>query len=422
MSQLAELSAIERITSLLDEHSFMELNACVSEGVITGYGLIQNRLVYIYSQDVHNTEGISKQHIQKIQALYQLAEKKNAPIIACFDCKGVPLAQGNDVMEALCALYQISIHAAQRLSQISVIFGTCAGSNAILASLSDFVFQLKQASFFLQPPNTLDQNHVDRCNTASASFCANHGLVDFVAETEGELIKQVRQLISFLPSKQRIPIKPMQSQDDPNRKMTKCSTFSTDCIAACKDLVDDGMFLQVKQAYAPELVTGFAYLYGYPVGIIANAKERLSANACHKMTGFVKQCDAYHIPVITLTNIIGYQTTIAEEERLLPALQELIQTLTLASIPKINCIVGAAYGSAAIAMQAKQVGSDLVFALEGTRMGTMPMEFEHHCMPQQTVVSTAIEEAAKKGFVDRIIAPETLRQHLCYAIELFSHQ
>ena len=209
MSSTAQLSAKERILSLVDEHSFVEVGAYVTkrstdfnlqqkevpaDGVITGYGVIDGKLVYVYSQDVTSMNGtVGEMHAKKICQIYDLALKVGAPVIGLIDCAGFRLQEATDALNAFGELYVKKTMASGMLPQITGVFGTCGGGSTILASLSDFIFMEKQnGRLFVNSPNTLENNHRSKCDTSSATYCAEAGLVDVLGEDEASVLQSLR--------------------------------------------------------------------------------------------------------------------------------------------------------------------------------------------------------------------------------------
>lgn len=461
MSNTAHLSARERILTLLDNNSFVEVGAMVtkrstdfnmqqeevpSDGVITGYGVIDGNLVYVYGQDVTAMNGtMGEMHAKKIAHLYGLALKVGAPVIGLIDCAGLRLQEATDALAGFGEIYLKQSLASGVIPQITAIFGTCGGGCAVSASLSDFVFmEEKSAKLFVNAPNTVLGNNQGKCDTAAASFMAEAGVVDFVFEDETSVLTNIRELVIILPSNNEDDASYEECTDNLNRTLPSFDSKLSDVTLALADISDNGFFMEVKKAYAREMVTGFIRLNGMTVGAIANRMAVVDENGktvakfdgslttagCYKAEKFVEICDAYNIPILTLTNVTGYSATMTEARTIAIASAKLTYAFANATVPKINLITEKAYGSAYITMNSKHIGADMVFALENAEIGTMDADLAVQIMyPKDTAIrkekaaeykalQQSATSAAKRGYVDAIIASDSTRQHLIYAFEM----
>lgn len=467
MSTTAQMSAKERISALLDANSFVEIGALVtkrntdfnlqgkeapSDGVVTGYGLIHGSLVYVYAQDASVLNGtMGEMHAKKITRLYDFALKVGAPVIGLVDCAGLRLQEATDALAAFGDVYLKQTQASGIIPQITAIVGNCGGGSAVLASISDFVFmEEKNAKLFVNAPNTLDGNNVNKCDTAAASYMAAKGVADFVCSDEEALYENIRELMAVLPYNNTEEATGETDTDDLNRQLDNISGELTDTSLALADISDNGLLIEVKKDYAREMVTGFIRLNGMTVGAIANRtaildekgktaakfEDRLTTAGCYKAEHFVKFCDAFHIPVFTLTNVSGYAATVQEAGSIAIAAAKLTYAFANATVPKINVITEKAYGSAYITMNSKHIGADLVYALEGAKIGTMDSNLAVQIMyadelkgasaakiskekaSEYDELCQSATSAAKRGYVDAVLAPETLRQHLLYGFEM----
>ena len=467
MSTTAQMSARDRIIALLDANSFVEIGALVtkrntdfnlqekeapSDGVITGYGVIHGSLAYVYAQDVSVMNGtMGEMHARKITALYELALKVGAPVIGLVDCAGLRLQEATDALAAFGDIYLKQAQASGVVPQITAVFGNCGGGSAVLASMSDFVFvEEKGGKLFVNAPNTLDGNSTGKCDTAAAGYMAEKGVADFVCEGEAALLENIRELMSVLPYNNTEEAAGETDTDDLNRTLDNLSAELEDAALALADISDNGLFVEVKKAYAKEMVTGFIRLNGMTIGAVANRtaildengkasskfEDRLTTAGCYKAESFVKFCDAFGIPVLTLTNVSGYAATVAEASGIGIAAAKLTYAFVNATVPKINVVTGKAYGSAYITMNSKHIGADLVYALEDAKIGTMDAELAVQIMyadelkgagaadlkaakaKEYDAQTQSSHAAAKRGYVDAILAPATLRQYLLYGFEM----
>lgn len=461
MSNTNALSAKDRIAALVDENSFVEIGANITrrstdfnmqeksvpaDGVVTGYGLIQNNPVYIYSQDASAMNGtIGEMHAGKIAHVYELAMKTGVPVIGLIDCAGMRLQESTDALAGFGKIYRMKAKASGIVPQISAIFGNCGGGVAILAAMSDFTFmEQKEAKLFVNSPNTLEDNYTAKLDTAAADFQKGASVVDFVAEGETELLSSVRELITVLPANNNDTAFSDECMDDLNREVADFAAEIADPAVALADLGDNNFFMEVKKDYAKEMVTGFLCFDGITVGAVANRtaafdeegkttasyEARLTTAGCEKAASFVKTCDAFNIPVLTLTNVEGFATSVEEEKTIATAAAKLTAAFAEADVPKVNLITGNAYGSAYIAMNSKHIGADMVFALPDANIGMMDAEVAARIMysddegadlaekAAEFAKQSGTEAAAARGYVDSVIEPVSARKQLLYAFEM----
>lgn len=468
MSKMSQLSAMDRIKSLLDENSFVEIGASVTrrstdfnlqeksvpaDGVITGYGTIDCNLVYVYSQDASKLGGsLGEMHAKKIAGIYDMAMKVSAPVIGLIDCAGLRLQEATDALEGFGKLYQKQTMASGVILQISAVFGTCGGGSAISAALSDFTFMVEEGSkLFVNSPNALAGNYIEKCDTSSAKYQAKSGLVDFTGEDELDVLSQIRTLISILPASNEDNDSYEECTDDLNRLVPSFADYVKDPALALADISDNHKFVEVKKEYAKSMVTGFIRLNGMTVGVVANREllfdemgkvvdtygAALTTGGARKAESLVSFCDAFNIPLLTLTNVTGYGAGKCSEKGLAKAVAKLTYAFANATVPKVNFIVGKAYGSAYVTMNSKHIGADLVFALPDTEVGLMEPKEAAEIIYAEEIAdsenSTALirektaeyrklqgsgESAAKRGYIDNIILPEEARKHLAFAFDM----
>ncbi|NLL72089.1 MAG: carboxyl transferase [Clostridiales bacterium] len=462
MSNTTQLSARERITTLLDGNSFVEIGALVTkrstdfnleqkdvpnDGVITGYGLIDGKPVYVYSQDSSSLGGsIGEMHAKKIAHVYDLALKIGAPVIGLIDSTGMRLQEATDALNGLGVIYQKQVMASGVIPQISAIFGNCGGGQAVMASLSDFLFiENKNARLFLQTPDSLQGNYKQKLDTSSADYNSKYGTVDYVGSTDVEVLNKIRELINVLPSNNEDDGCFTECNDDLNRILPEFANELEDTKRAIIDISDNNYFFETKSQYAKEMVTGFIRLNGVTVGAIANRTKilddtgkvienfdsTLSTDGCKKASAFVRFCDAFQIPILTLTNVSGYKADVDEEKTIAKAAAELTYAFADATVAKVNLVIGKAYGSAYINMNSKHIGCDYVFALPDAQIGMMDAKLAAQIMydgEKDEVINEKASEyaslqngalsAARRGYVDNIIEPDTVRKHLIYAFEM----
>lgn len=461
MSNSNTMSAKDRIASLVDENSFVELGAGITkrstdfnmqeksvpaDGVITGYGLIQNNPVYVYSQDASALNGtIGEMHANKIAHIYELAMKTGVPVIGLIDCAGMRLQESTDALAGFGQIYKMKAKASGVIPQISAIFGNCGGGVAVMAAMSDFTFmEQNNGKLFVNSPNTLEGNYTDKLDTASADFQKTASVVDVICDGEAEVFENVRNLVSILPENNNEIGGMEECLDDLNRLVPDFAAEVKDPAAALEDLGDNNFFLELKKDFAKEMVTGFISLDGMTVGCVANRtavygedgseqesfEARLTSDGCDKAASFIKTCDAFNIPVLTLTNVEGFATTVEEEKTIASKAAALTAAFAEADVPKVNLITGNAYGSAYITMNSKHIGADMVFALPDAKIGMMDAQVAAKIMyaddkdadlaakAAEFAAQSGTEAAAARGYIDSIISPEAARKQLIFAFEL----
>ncbi len=454
--------ASQRITALLDENSFVEIGALVtaratdfnmkpsetpSDGCITGYGVIGGKPVYVYSQDASVMNGtVGEMHAKKITSLYSLAMKTGAPVIGLIDSAGVRLQEAADALAALGEIYASQSAASGVIPQITAVLGSCGGGLALFPALTDFTFMAKSdAKLFVNAPNALDGNVITKCDSSSADFQSKEsGLVDAAAD-ESAVIAKIRELIAFLPSNNNEGGDVVECRDDLNRVNPEIAGCAGDTSIALSILADDNDFLEVRTEYGKDMVTGFLKLDGVTVGAVANRSEIcdedgkvaekldavLSAEGCEKAADFVSFCDAFDIPVLTLTNVKGYKATVDSEKRIAKAAGRLTYTFANATVPKVNVIVGKAFGTAAVAMNSKAVGADITMAWTGAQIGTMESKLAAKIMydgqgadvinekaAEYEALQLSAGSAARRGYVDQIIEAADTRKYVLGAFEM----
>ena len=462
MSNATQSLASTRITSLLDANSFVEIGKSVtarstdfnmtekkapSDGVITGYGVIDGNLVYVYSQDASVLNGtVGEMHAKKISALYDLAIKTGAPVIGLVDCAGMRLQEATDALEAFGGIYFKQTMASGMIPQITAVFGTCGGGMAVVPALTDFTFiEAKKGKMFVNSPNALDGNYTEKCDTAAADYQSKEtGLIDAV-ESEEEILAEIRQLVSFLPSNFEDNDSFAECTDDLNRACEDIAACAGDTSIALSRIADNGIFFETKRDYGKDVVTGFLRVNGMTVGAVANRTEvydaegekteefdgTLSARGARKAAGFVKFCDAFDIPVLTLTNATGFNATVCSEKVMAKSIGELVHAFASATVPKVNVIIGKAYGTAYVAMNSKSVGADIVYAWDNAEIGMMDASMAAKIMypgSEASVINekaaeyrelqSSVESAAARGYVDTVIAPADTRKYVIGAFEM----
>lgn len=455
--------ASQRIAALLDDNSFVEIGGLVtaratdfnlkpnetpSDGCITGYGVINGNLVYVYSQDASVLNGtIGEMHAKKITNLYDLAMKTGAPVIGLIESAGLRLQEATDALAAFGGIYLKQTMASGVIPQITAVFGTCGGGLGLFPTMTDFTFmEEKNAKLFVNAPNALDGNVITKCDSSSAKFQAEEsGIVDVVAD-EATILEKVRELVSFLPANNEDDASFLEDcTDDLNRVNPEIAGCVGDTSVALSILADDNNFFEVKSGYAKNMVTGFLRLDGVTVGAVANRSEIcdeegkvaekldavLTAEGCEKAAEFVNFCDAFGIPVLTLTNVKGYEATLASEKTIAKAAAKLTYAFANATVPKVNVVIGKALGTAYVVMNSKAIGADITMAWPDAQIGAMDGKLAAKIMydgqgadvinekaAEYEALTLNVTSAAKRGYVDQIVNAADTRKYVIGAFEM----
>lgn len=462
MSTNKENLAMQRIVKLVDENSFMEIGSQVtarntdfnlsadktpSDGVIIGHGLVDGNLVFIYSQDASVLGGtIGEMHAKKIASVYDMAMKMGAPVVGFIDCGGIRLQESVDALDGFGQIYAKEAAASGVVPQICGVFGNCGGGLAVVPALCDFAFlEESKGRMFLNTPDSIPGNRIEKCDTAAASFQSEeNGCIDAIG-SEDEIIEKMRSLLTILPGNNEGDVYTDEYDDDLNRVCESLDTMKGDPRYVLSEISDGHVFFETKADYAKNMVTGFIKLNGMTVGAVANCTQvydeegkkteefpmSLSARGCEKAAEFVQYCDAFSIPVLTLTNANGFKACKCSERRLAKALAKMTYAFANATTAKVNLITGEAYGSAYVSMNSKSIGADLCYAWKDAKVGMMDAklaakimypeadasELEKKAKEYEALQSTA-EAAARRGYVDLLIDPADTRKYLVAAFEM----
>lgn len=457
-----ENAASARIASLLDAGSFVEIGGAVTarstdfnmqekdtpaDGVITGYGVIDGNLVYVYSQDATVLNGaIGEMHAKKIANIYDMAMKMGAPVIGLVDCAGFRLQEATDALEAFGNLYLKQSMASGVIPQITAIFGTCGGGLALVPALTDFTFmEASDAKLFMNSPNAIPGKEISKLDTSSAEYQSEKsGLVDVVG-TEAEILENIRALICMLPCNNEENVAYDECTDDLNRACEGIENAVEDTAIALASISDSNVFFETKKNFAKDMVTGFIRLNGMTVGAVANRSKvynenaevvaefdgSLSAHGARKAAEFITFCDAFNIPILSLTNVSGFKAGKCEERNLAREAAKLTYAFANATVPKVNVVIGKAFGSAYVAMNSKSIGADIVYAWTTAEIGMMDANLAAKIMYANSDSATVKEKAAeyrelqssplsaaRRGYVDTIIEPADTRKYVIGAFEM----
>lgn len=451
-----------RIASLLDPQSFVEIGAYVksrstdynmqkketpADGVVTGYGTIEDRLVYVYSQDASVLGGaVGEMHAAKIVALYRKAVEVGSPVIGIIDSQGLRLQELTDALAGYGKIYAAQAQASGVIPQITVVAGTAAGGAAVIPGLSDFTFMIdKQSKVFVSSANAMEKGTDFDAIAAASVHGAKTGLADFVCADEAECFAKVRALVDMLPANNGEDAPIYENLDDLNRVSDVLNAVvpedgsGFDVRGVLAELADASQFLEVKAEYAKNMVVGFMRLNGGTVGVVANnsVEEQgvLTVGACRKAAQFVRFCDAFELPILTVTDTVGFVASKDEENAgLAQAAAELTSAFAQATVAKVNLITGKAYGSAAMVMNSKETGADVVLAWPSAEVAVMNAQSAARILyaeelsqgadlAEKTAEAAELSTpyaAAARGSVDDIIEPAQTRKHLLVAFGMLA--
>ncbi len=451
--------ALDRISALLDANSFVEIGGLVtarstdfnasaakepSDGVVTGYGTAEGRLVYVYSQDPDVLGGtIGEMHAKKITNIYRLAAKMGAPVVGLLDCKGLRLQESTDALAALGSIFRYQAKLSGVIPQIVGIFGTSGGGVSLIPAAADFVFMEKEkARLFITAPDALEGNSKDKCDPSAAAEQAQMGNVDFIGSNV-EVFAAMRRLLAVLPANWRDEGVFDVCTDDLNRAVPDIKAYQKDTLGILSQVSDGGEVLEMGKENGASVVTAFIKLNGVTVGSVASRLAgtkngesvsfdgRLCPCGVRKAAKFIRFCDAFNIPVLTIAQTEGFKQKMKAEDVLPKAAARLIYAYATATVPKVTLAVGRSYGSAGIILGSKAVGADIVYAWPDAEIGTMDPKQAAKIMFEGADADTLKKEAdayntlqqsassaASRGYVDTIISEADTRKYLIGAFEM----
>ena len=442
-----------RMASIFDEGTFVEIGKYAKasanefnnqsnefEGVLTGYGAIDGRLVFAFAQDFSRMKGaVGEMHAKKIAALYELAIKNSAPVIGVFDSAGAYVLEGVAALSGYGKIMNCVSRANGIIPQIAVIAGVCSGSMATIASMFDFTIACEDnGEFYVNPPFIMNkkENGKELGSIKSASKC---GLIDYICAGEACAYAKVRELLGYLPQNCADGTVYTMSNDEINRLTPEVesivNTDGYDMKSVLASISDNAVFCERADMYAPEMLTGFITLNSMVVGIVANAPSvnggRITADAAKKAAKHIAFCDNFDIPILTLVDTEGYDISVESEKApYSDALAELAYGFSVSDNAKVSVVLGKAYGAAYTLMCSKSLGADIAFALDSAKISVMPTDSavafvnggkvtdEQRAEWDATMASPVL--AARNGDIDDIISYGELRQRVAAAFEMLS--
>ena len=458
------MTARERIEALLDKGTFNELDKFVNhrctnfgmekkqipgDGMVTGYGKIDGRPVFVYAYDftVHGGS-LSETNAAKIVKVQQLALKNGAPVIALNDSGGARIQEGVGSLSGYASIFYQNTIASGVIPQISAILGPCAGGACYSPALTDFIFMVKEKShMFITGPDvvkTVTHEEVDKEELGGAyAHSSKSGVTHFMCNTEEETMLAIRELLSFLPSNNMEDAPLIPCTDDARRQAEELQTvipedpnIPYDIKDIIEPVMDNQDFFEVMPHFAKNIVVGFARLNGRSVGVVANQPAYLAGvldiDASDKAARFIRFCDCFNIPLITFEDVPGFLPGVTQEHNgIIRHGAKIVYAYAEATVPKITLITRKAYGGAYIVMSSKQTGADINLAYPQAEIAVMGAEgavniLYRNVTPEEK--SGLIQEyefkfsnpyrAAERGFIDEIIMPRDTRYKLIQALEM----
>ncbi len=458
-----KLTARERIELLLDDGSFEEFDMFVAhrctdfgmdkdrpagDGVVTGWGTINGRIVYVFSQDFTVMGGsVSETHGQKICKIMDMAVQNGAPIIGLNDSGGARIQEGVASLAAYGEVFQRNITASGVVPQISVIMGPCAGGAVYSPAMTDFIFMVKDSSYmFVTGPDVVKTVTNEMVSAEELGGASTHtrksSVADGAFENDVEALAEVRRLVDFLPlnNREKPPVRPFF--DDVNRVEDSLDTLIPDNPNAPYDmkelilkLADEGDFYEIQEEFAKNILTGFIRMEGSTVGVVANQPMVLAGcidiDSARKAARFVRFCDAFEIPILTLIDVPGFLPGTSQEYGgVIKHGAKLLYAYGEANVPKVTVITRKAYGGAYVVMSSKHLAADFNYAWPTAEIAVMgakgATEIIHRADlgdAEKTAKHTQDYEerfanpfvAAEKGFIDEVIMPHSTRKRVCRA-------
>lgn len=467
-----KLTARERLNKLFDESTFVELDAFVKhrcsnfgmekqeipgEGVVTGYGKVDGRLVCAFAQDFTVLGGsLGEMHAKKIVKVMDMAMKVGAPVVGLNDSGGARIQEAVDALAGYGEIFYKNTIASGVVPQISAIMGPCAGGAVYSPALTDFIYMVEQTSqMFITGPQVIKTVTGEEVSAEELGGANTHnatsGVAHFMAFDDDDCINQIRKLLSFLPSNnaEKTPI--IESVDNPNRLSEVLNSIIPDDSNKPYDMkeiiyevVDEGEFYEVQPLFAQNIITGFARINGESIGIIANQPKfmagALDIDASDKSARFIRTCDAFNIPIVNFVDVPGFLPGTSQEYGgIIRHGAKMLYSYSEATVPKITVITRKAYGGSYLAMCSKDLGADMVFAWPTGEVAVMgpngaaniifkndiknakdPKEMRNIKIKEYTDEFATPYKAAERGYIDDVIEPSLTRTRLADALDTLS--
>ena len=465
-----KLTARERIELLMDDGSFEEFDMFVEhrctdfgmekskipgDGVVTGWGTINGRVVYVFAKDFTVFGGsLSEMHARKMTKIQDMALKNRAPIIGLFDAGGARIQEGVDALGGYGEVFLRNVLASGVIPQISVIMGPCAGGDVYSPAMTDFIFMVKDTSYmFVTGPDVVKTVTNETVTAEELGGAKVHttksSIADRAYENDVEALLQMRRLMDFLPANNLDGVPVLPTRDGSDRDEPSLNTLIPDNPNKPYDIkeligkiVDEGDFFEIQEAYARNIVVGFARMEGHTVGIVANQPMVLAgvldSDASRKAARFVRFCDCFEIPIVTLVDVPGFLPGTAQEYGgLIKHGAKLLFAFTEATVPKVTVITRKAYGGAYDVMSSKHIRGDVNYAWPTAEIAVMGAKgaaeiiYRSELGDPEKIKARSDEYsrrfanpfvAAERGYIDEVILPSTTRQRICRALNMLRNK
>ena len=468
--QRGKLTARERIELLLDEDSFEEFDMYVEhnctdfgmeetripgDGVVTGWGTINGRVVYLFAKDFTVFGGsLSETHAKKMVKIQEMALKNRAPIIGLFDAGGARIQEGVAALGGYGEVFYRNVMASGVIPQISVIMGPCAGGDVYCPAMTDFIFMVRDTSYmFVTGPDvvkTVTNEEVSAEQLGGASVhTTKSSIADGAFENDIEALLQVRRLMDFLPASNESGVPVLPTRDKPGRVEKSLDTLVPDNPNQPYDIkelivkvVDEGDFFEIQEDFAKNIVIGFGRIEGRTVGFVANQPMVLAgvldSDASRKGARFVSFCDCYNIPIVTFVDVPGFLPgTDQEYGGLIKHGAKLLFAYTESTVPKVTVITRKGYGGAYVVMSSKHIGSDVNYAWPSAEIAVMGPKGAAEILYRSELgdadkIAGRIQEyedrfanpfiAAERGYIDEVIFPRDTRLRIARSLNMLRNK
>jgi propionyl-CoA carboxylase beta chain len=468
--QRGKLTARERIELLLDENSFeeldmyvehrctdfgMEKNKISGDGVVTGWGTVNGRVIYVFAKDFTVFGGsLSEEHAKKITKIQDMALRNRAPIIGLFDAGGARIQEGVSALGGYGEVFQRNVNASGVIPQISVIMGPCAGGDVYSPAMTDFIFMVKDTSYmFVTGPDvvkTVTNEEVTAEELGGASVhTVKSSIADKGYENDVEAMLQMRRLMDFLPANNLSDVPKLPTKDDPDRVEMSLDSLIPDNPNQPYDMhelitkvVDEGDFFEIQEKFAGNIICGFGRVEGQTVGIVANQPMVLAgvldSDASRKAARFVRFCDCFNIPLVSFVDVPGFLPGTSQEYGgLIKHGAKLLFAYAEATVPKITVITRKGYGGAYVVMSSKHIRGDMNYAWPSAEIAVMGAKgaveiihrkdlgdeekiAEHTKNYEDRFCSPFV--AAERGFIDEVILPRNTRRRISRALNMLKNK
>lgn len=465
-----KLTARERIKVFVDPDSFVEYGMFVEhrcthfdmeqksfpgDGVVTGYGTINGRPVFVYSQDFTVLGGsLSETNSKKICQIMDMAIKMGVPIVGINDSGGARIQEGVDSLGGYGEIFQRNVLASGVVPQISLIMGPCAGGAVYSPALTDFTIMVRNSSYmFVTGPDVVKTVTMEEVTQEKLGGASTHtsksGVADLAFDNDIEALLYTRKLFNFLPTSNRSPCPVRPTEDPADRIDMSLNTLVPtnpnkpyDMSELIEHVVDEGDFFEIQPDYAKNIIIGFGYMEGKTVGFVANQPMFLAGcldiNASRKAARFIRFCDAFNIPIVTLVDVPGFLPGVQQEHNgIIKHGAKLLYAYAEATVPKITIITRKAYGGAYIVMNSKHLRGDINYAWSNAEIavmganGAVEILYKNKLKNEEEKKKKIAEYqekfttpfvAASRGFIDDVIRPQNTRWRICKGLKLLANK